>query len=113
MAQETRVNPPILDAGARVCEDLRGEIGQAVANAPPTGALMRDVVPATEHAAGGLPGWLTQRALQVLLQKQGDDMSRLSRRFTAIAEALQATADAYRRNENANAALFRRADGPW
>jgi hypothetical protein len=112
VAQETRIDPPILDTGARVCRDLRSEIGEA-ANGPPTGGLMRDVVPATEHAAGGLPGYLTRRALQQLLQKQGDDMSRLSRRLTAIAEALESSAAAYSRNENANTALFRRAEGPW
>ena len=113
MAEETRVDPAILDGGARVSRDLRGELGEAVANGPPTGGLMRDVVPATEHAAGGLQGWLTRRALQELLQKQGDDMSRLSRRLAAIAEALEASAAAYRRNEKANTVLFRRAEGPW
>jgi hypothetical protein len=113
MAQETRIDPPILVAGARVSRRLRDELGEAVTNGPPTGALMRDVVPATEHAAGGLQGWMTRRALQELLQKQGDDMSRLSRRLAAIAEALEASAASYRRNENANTALFRRAEGPW
>ena len=113
MAQETRIDPRLLDTGARASRDLRSEIGEAVANGPPTGGLMRDVVPATEQAAGGLPGWLTRKALQELLQKQGDDMSRLSRRMAAIAQALEASAAAYRRNEDANVDLFRRAEGPW
>jgi hypothetical protein len=113
VAQETRIDPMILDAATRVSRDLRSQIGEAVANGPPTGGIMRDVVPATEHAAGGLQGWLTRRALLELLQKQGDDMSRLSRRLGAMAEALEASAAAYRRNENANAALFRRAEGRW
>jgi hypothetical protein len=113
VAQETRIDPPILDAAARASRDLRSELGEAVTNRPPTGPLMRDVVPATEHAAGGLAGWMTHRALQELLQKQGDDMSRLSRRLAGIAEALDASAASYRRNENANTALLRRAEGPW
>jgi len=87
---------------------------------------MRDVIPATESAANGLRspggqqssasnwvGWQTQRALRELVQKQGEDLSKLASRYTAIAEALEATAIAYRRNENANVALFRRAEGPW
>jgi post-segregation antitoxin (ccd killing protein) len=48
-----------------------------------------------------------------LLQKLGVDMSRLAKRMEAIAAALEASAVAYRRNENANVALFRRAEGPW
>lgn len=87
---------------------------------------MRDVVPATESAANGLRGpggqsssagnrvgWQTEKSLTELLQKQGDDLSKLANRYNAIAEALEATATAYRRNENANLALFRRAEGQW
>jgi hypothetical protein len=87
---------------------------------------MRDVVPATESAANGLRspggqsssasnrvGWQTEKSLTELLQKQGDDLSKLANRYNAIAEALEATATAYRRNENANVALFRRAEGQW
>ncbi len=126
MARETRISPPILDAGARAGRALRGEIGEPVTNGPPRGGVMREVIPATERAADGLRGpggqrssasnpvgWVTRRALTELLQKQGEDLSRLANRFTAIAEALESTAAAYVRNENANAALFRRAEGPW
>jgi hypothetical protein len=87
---------------------------------------MRDVIPATERAADGLRGpggqmdsasnrvgWSTRRALIASIQAHGDDLSRLANRFTAIAEALESTAAAYRRNENANLALFQRAEGPW
>jgi hypothetical protein len=107
------VDPRILETGARVCHGLRGELGEPVTGGPPTGGMMRDVVPATEHAAAGLAGWLTRRAMQELLRKQGDDMSRLSRRMQAIAEALESSAAAYRRNEASNSALFRRAQEPW
>jgi hypothetical protein len=126
VAQETRINPPILEAGARASRALRSEIGEPVRNGPPRGAVMRDVIPATERAADGLRGpsgqpdspsnrvgWQTRGALTDLLQKQGEDLSRLASRFTAIAEALEATAAAYRRNENANTGLFRRAEEPW
>jgi hypothetical protein len=44
------------------------------------------------------------------VQKQGEDLSKLSKRMVAIAEALDASAAAYRRGENANVALFRRAE---
>jgi len=107
------VAPSILATGASDARRLRDEIGEAVANGPPRGALMRDVVQATGVAADHLREWLTERALRDLLQKQGDDLSRLSRRMTAIAEALDASAQAFSRNERTNAALFRRAEGPW
>lgn len=113
MAQETRIDPRILDSAARDSRDLRKEIGEPVSGGPPTGGIMRDVVPATEAAARGLKSWLTERALMDLLQKQGDDLSRLAKRMEAVAAALEASAAAYRRNENANVALFRRAEGPW
>ncbi|HZM80062.1 MAG TPA: hypothetical protein VFC19_30375 [Candidatus Limnocylindrales bacterium] len=113
VADEVRVAPSILSTAAGDCGRLRDEIGEAVTNGPPRGPLMRDVVQATQQAADRLDGWLTQRALRDLLQKQGDDLSRLSRRLTAIAAALEASALAYSRNESANAALFKPAEGPW
>jgi hypothetical protein len=113
VAQETRVAPAILATGAGESRKLREELGTPATNGPPTGGVMRDVVPATEQAAAGLQNWLTQRALRQLLQKQGDDLSRLARRMEAIAAALEASAAAYRRNEDANVDLFRKAEGPW
>ena len=126
MADETRVNPPVLEAGARASRALRAEIGEPTPNGPPRGGVMRDVVPASESAANGLRGpggqfdsasnrvgWQTQQALRDLVQKLGEDLSKLANRYNAIAEALEATATAYRRNENANVALFRRAEEPW
>ena len=111
MARDTRVAPQVLEAGARESRKLRDEIGQPQTNGPPTGGVMRDVVPTTQQAADGLRKWLTERALRDLLQAQGDDLSRLSRRMEAIAAALEASAAAYRRNEESNTTLFRQAEG--
>jgi hypothetical protein len=128
LAQETRVSLPVLQAAAMTARELRAAIGEPVNNplGPPRGGVMRDVIPASESAVSGLrspsgqvdspsrrPGWLTARALRELVQKQGEDLSRLGNRYNAIAEALDATVVAYRRNEDANVALFRRAEGPW
>lgn len=112
MARDTRVAPPVLEAGVRESRRIRDEIGRpASPSGPPTGGVMRDVVPTTQHAADGLRKWLTERALRDLLQSQGDDLSRLSRRMEAIARALESSAAAYQRNEDANSALFREAEG--
>lgn len=106
--------PHILVNGANESRKLRDAIGQPPQGAgQPTGGVMRDVVPSTQQAAGGLVNWLTERALKSLLDKFGDDLSRLSKRMDAVASALDTSAEAYRRNENANAALFRRVEGPW
>lgn len=128
VSEETRVSPPVLEAAARTARALRAEIGEPMNNplGPPRGGVMRDVIPASESASNGLrspagqtdsasrrPGWQTARALRDLVQKQGEDLTKLGNRYTAIAEALDATATAYRRNENANLALFRRAEGQW
>jgi hypothetical protein len=114
VAQETRVAPHILVNGAGESRKLREAIGRPQQTAgPPTGGVMRDVVPATQQAAGALGNWLTEKALKSLLETFGDDLSRLGRRMEAVGSALDASAEAYRRNENANAALFRRADARW
>jgi len=103
VAQETRVDPQHLQAGAGVCRDLRQGMGRMVSEAEPE----------TETAIAGLPGWQFRRALQHLLETRRDDLRRLGQRLDSTAQALEGSAAAYARNEGANAALFRRAEQPW
>lgn len=103
VAEETVVQPHLLRGRAGDCRDLRSGIGR----------MMSDVEPETSSAAGGLQGWMFRRALQELLQKQNEDMTKLGSRLEATAVALEQSATAYERGERVNAELFRRAEQPW
>ena len=96
MAAEVRVDPALLDKARAVCGDLRTA----------TARDEHDVEGATTDAGRGVAGWATQRALEDLLWFWRDDTDRLGKYLTTFGDALQHTAEAYRRSDQASAGLF-------
>lgn len=86
----------MLETSARVCGDLRDQVGQDG----------RDVAPETEAAMSGLPGWQTRQALESMLDAWTDDITGLGRYLESLGDALDGCAHAYRYTDHANADLF-------
>jgi hypothetical protein len=96
MAAEVRVDPALLDKAQAVCSELRAE----------TARDEHDIEGATADAGRGVTGWGTQRALEDLLWFWRDDLDRLGSYLTTFGDALQHTAAAYRRSDQASVDLF-------
>jgi hypothetical protein len=97
MPDEVRVDPALLDAGARVSADLRGALSKDVI----------DVEPETVGAAQQLAGWSTGRAAEDLIWFWRDDLTKLGARLDALASGLAACARDYRHSDRASADHFR------
>jgi hypothetical protein len=97
MPGEVRVDPALLDSGARVSADLRGALSKDVT----------DVEPETVRAAQQLAGWSTGRATEDLIWFWRDDLTELSARLHALAGGLAACARDYRHSDRASADNFR------
>jgi hypothetical protein len=96
VADEIRVDPPVLEAGARACGDLHAE-------------LVRDeagIESATIDAARALTGWYTRRALEDLLWWWRDDLTKLGGYLDKFGGALQACANDYQHADRASAWNF-------
>ncbi|MFE2870327.1 type VII secretion target [Embleya sp. NPDC059259] len=63
------------------------------------GAGARTAVPATQTAAGGLPGWRTAERLAEIVTTWDRQVAALERRLGESATGLRGTADEYTRTE--------------
>jgi len=95
-SEEVRGDPPILEAAAGACADLRGRLQ--------TGGT--DVTRETEAAISALPGWETRSALESLLWAWRDDIEGFAKYLDSLGNALSGCARDYRHADHANAALF-------
>lgn len=93
---DVRVDPEVLEAGARVCGELRSRLTVSAA----------DVEPETGAAASGLPGWRTREALEQLIWTWRDDLTKLARYLDTFGDALAGCAVDYRHTDRASADRF-------
>jgi hypothetical protein len=93
MADEVRVDPAVLDAGAGTCHEV-------------SGSLVHDLTSVgspTEQAASGLPGWFTRRVLEDLPHWWCDDSAKLGKYIDKVGTGLESCARDYRHTDHANA----------
>jgi uncharacterized protein YukE len=96
LADEVRVDPSVLRAGARACSDLRNELSRDEA----------DVEDSTESAASALSGWYTGDAVEQLLWWYRENLSGTAKYLGKFGDALESSARDYEHTDRANAWNF-------